>query len=115
MIPKSLNIQGVKWSVKIVKDLADENGRACHGLCIPYKKTILIRGDDPKTMQMETFIHECTHAICAQSGLWQAPSWSVDLEEILADQLANFFVTNKISLAFPIKKKKKKKKIIEVA
>jgi Zn-dependent peptidase ImmA (M78 family) len=107
MLPSTLNIQGVKWLVKSVKDLADDHGRECHGLCSPADKTIFIRANDSESVQAESLIHESFHAICAQSGLWQTNTWNMDFEEILAEQLANFFVTNKAVISFPKRKKKK--------
>lgn len=99
MIPSSISVQGCDWPIKVVENLQDDHGRPCYGLCDFQNKTILISSNKKKIM-ISTLIHECLHAICEQSGLHQTYNWNYDFEEIMAEQLTNFLMSDSVNFSF---------------
>lgn len=62
-IPKALNIVGKTFAVKRVKDLKNDEGELCYGLCDSSKQMISIDPQYPAQMQDSTLLHEVIEAI----------------------------------------------------
>jgi hypothetical protein len=77
------------------------DGRDQAGLCSPRHKAIFINVDHGEVL--ETFLHEMFHAECSENGVRQAPSWNMDIEEIMVETLSQG-----LSHSFDIVKKKTK-------
>jgi hypothetical protein len=62
MIPKTFQLVGCKWTVKIVKDMTDL------GRCDPATFTVYIKEGLNPSYAEQTFFHELTHAIMFSMG-----------------------------------------------
>ncbi len=63
MIPKTINVMGVKY--KVTSRVAD----GFHGMCDTRKCELTIHKDDDKQRQEKTLIHEIVHAMFFETGL----------------------------------------------
>lgn len=65
------------------------------GECDDVKKIICIHKEHgSKDDVLETIIHEIFHGECAESGVRQIPGWSLDMEEVMAENIAQSLVMN---------------------
>jgi hypothetical protein len=62
MIPKTFNLAGCKWTVKMVEEMTDL------GRCDPATFTIYIKKGLNPSYAEQTFYHELTHAIMFTMG-----------------------------------------------
>jgi Zn-dependent peptidase ImmA (M78 family) len=104
-IPSSVNILGRDCQVIIRNfDSDDDFEKNCQAYFCQTTNTIHINSKlKGKNLQI-TFLHEISHAFLYRAGL-TVTSLSQDVEEVIAEQLANF-----IHETFDIKLKKSKKK-----
>lgn len=66
MIPNSVNVVGVEYTVEIVEGLCVEHGVA--GACHYDTSKIKIDSSLSESKKEQTFIHELTHAIFNEAG-----------------------------------------------
>lgn len=66
-IPKSVNIIGFDWAIKLDRDVAYEGN--IHGSTHPMSQKIYLDPDNTLQKQEQTFLHEVMHAIWWQTGL----------------------------------------------
>lgn len=90
-IPKSINIYGKKYKVKIKKGLKDDEGNSLSGLCQYDEAIISLDKDLTGDELMQTFLHECGHAVHDRMGIDQT-GIPDDVKEILVDSMATFLV-----------------------
>lgn len=83
-IPKSVNIMGDKYNVKLVNEMNIIPGAL--GVCDPETKTIYLMKTLKKDQMSVTFIHEIVHAVIVSGGLHQVIGDAV--EEILCEQIS---------------------------
>jgi len=100
---KSINVLGTRYKVKYVEKLENENWL---GLCNRETKTIYIKTGQTKENEMITFIHELLHSLIGESSIDQ--SLSNELEEIIVDLMAKFWVSLFKQLKKNYEKTKKK-------
>lgn len=87
MIPKSLNIYGETYKVKIVKDKPD--AMDCAGKNHSKSKIIYIKEDEAEEM-FHTYLHECFHGVFEEGRLNEAVEDG--LEEVIIEQLVKFLL-----------------------
>jgi len=89
-IPKKINVKGQNYKIKFVKNLKNEEGEECDGLCDRKKRLIEIdsalKGGDLKS----TFIHECLHAVVIECSLHEVISYGA--EEIIVGNMESFLM-----------------------
>lgn len=84
----TLNVFGVKTPVILTKL---EHFR---GIFDPNRQEIYISESMPKREVMATIIHEVIHAIFERTGLNQAHGIAPDVQEIICENVANWFDEN---------------------
>lgn len=65
-LPRSIVIKGQKWIICQRKELFDDDGDACEGLCDYADKKIYIRRGLSRDEKMLTLLHEVFHAGMAE-------------------------------------------------
>lgn len=85
--PKELTINGITWKVIFVDQIA---GKHCLGLCDSETKTIQIKRRLAPKLRLDTFIHECIHALEYSIG-FDANHSHVDK---IASGLADLLIVN---------------------
>lgn len=86
MIPKSVQILNHKYSIKLAKHLARDQG--IEGVCNGNTKAILIDADLDKNETLECLMHEIIHAYQFESGFSQVLDRQA--QELLAEGFASF-------------------------
>ena len=71
--------------------IKDEHGFN-QGLCVFTKKQIFVNAQGKEVD--ETVLHELIHAILESTGFHQMPSWTIDLEELLCENISNAIIAN---------------------
>lgn len=85
MIPKSINVFGERYRVKIDPDLQSA------GLIEPKKKLIRIKPDTKEEMEW-SYLHECLHGVFEEGRLNEAVEDG--LEEVIIEQIVKFLLKN---------------------
>jgi len=89
-LPKRIRVLGRPWRVKLVKNLKDDDGTKCHGLCKAEEKLIIIE-KGPSHVMKETFLHEWFHAVWHETGIQdeEIPEWveHIVLNAVIREQL----------------------------
>lgn len=69
-IPDAFTLAGNRWRVRLVpkKKLRQDDGTYAMGECVPASKQILIDKKLNQPLRIQTFIHECVHAILFTMG-----------------------------------------------
>jgi hypothetical protein len=100
-IPTSIDILGYKWKVQVRSSMPKDIGLEVAGVCIPHERKIIVLKQEKKSDMLETFLHECFHALIYESGLKQTCFSSIpDVEELIVENLSKWIVKN-----FNLKKK----------
>ena len=90
-IPKSINILGVKYKIKL-QEMIESYGEIVSGTCDTSRKIILIcNTGQTEDDVFETFLHELNHAIYYETGL-SFTSINADVEEIIVNQFAAVYM-----------------------
>ena len=63
MIPRKISIKGNDWTVKKEKDVRDDDGNECLGLCVYGERKILLEKGMNKSEELEVFFHEFLHSL----------------------------------------------------
>jgi Zn-dependent peptidase ImmA (M78 family) len=63
MIPRKMKIKGNDWTIKKQKEVKDDDGNECLGLCVYEHRKILLEKGMEKSEEIEIFFHELLHAI----------------------------------------------------
>lgn len=88
-LPDSIDVKGVNYKIKIVKNLKDDDGKICLGLHDHDGKIISINATCKGAEKKKTFLHEMAHAYIyechAREGL------DSQMEEVLVEILVNAF------------------------
>jgi len=82
-IPKKIDVFGTTYKVKFV------NTDMFAGLCDPSKKTIFLNVNQSKEMLIDTYVHECIHAM--QFVLAYNQAISREMMELMAENTAMLF------------------------
>jgi len=89
-IPKSVNVLGEKYKVKILDEIPDHPYAV--GLCDYNAREITLLKSLKGKDKLATFLHEVNHATLWESGAGQ--TLSRDLTEVIVDTLAKVYVKN---------------------
>jgi hypothetical protein len=82
--PKELTINGISWRIVFVDQI---QGKDVLGLCDSENKTIQLKRRQSPRERMDTFIHECIHALEYSYGFELNHNHVYKLAEGLADIL----------------------------
>jgi Zn-dependent peptidase ImmA (M78 family) len=63
MIPRKINIKGNDWTIRKQKEVRDDDGNECLGLCVYGQRKILLEKGMNKEEEIEVIFHEILHAI----------------------------------------------------
>ena len=99
-LPKSINIFGLDYKVKIVKELKDDDGNMVDGLFC--SKDAIISIDKDNKNKMHTLIHEMGHAMFHRVSIGQTDI-NDQVEEIINNNWATL-MTEVFDLKFKRKK-----------
>ena len=104
-IPRSVNILGKSCKIKVRK-LVIQPGTAIpvEGYFDPALFEIWVTRNADHQFMVATLFHELFHAHCHRVGITQSPSWTLDLEEVMAESLSNFLAET-FTISFNSKKK----------
>jgi len=84
--PKSIDVFGKTVTIKLSKELKDDDGNDLEGLYEPKKSQITL-----VNCEMQVLLHELIHAICNRTGVRQSDV-STELEEVIAENVSTFLV-----------------------
>lgn len=92
--PKTLDVRGTKYKVRIVDQPFDEKGEPVNGTCCGMRKEIEIIKDLPPTIVLEIFLHEYVHAVWFEMGIDEEdiPVW---VEHIIIAGVSKDLVNNR--------------------
>lgn len=80
-LPKSVLIKGERWHLKKTKNLHDDKGDLCLGICDYEKRVIQVDPEQNNEMFLYTLIHELMHASLHELHI----DISDDLNEVISD------------------------------
>lgn len=104
-IPRSVNILGKKCKIYVRKQVIQPGtGVAVEGYFDPTQFEIWVARNPDQQFMVATLFHELFHAHCHRVGITQSPSWTLDLEEVMAESMSNF-LTETFSISFKSRKK----------
>lgn len=90
-IPKSVLILGKKILVEYRAGIYKDD--SIYGFYDPENSKIVLDADMPKGVMIETFLHECGHALFHRGGLGQSKVGR-ELEEVIVEQFSIMFAEN---------------------
>lgn len=62
-LPRKIIIKGATWKIKKQKEVYDDDGNACLGLCNFENKIIYLEKQMDSKKMLEVFFHEFIHAL----------------------------------------------------
>jgi len=86
-IPNSIDVFGMKVSIKLSKNISDDFGNALDGQWDSKSKTITLNAELKGVDLAQTFFHEIIHAIIHRTGVKQT-YLSHDCEEIISENVS---------------------------
>lgn len=91
---KSLDVLGQVWKVKYHNPLINpDDGQDVAGYTCFQNDLICISTKVPAHID-HTLIHEMIHATIQRSSIRQVPSWSIEIEEIVCNNIATVLLEN---------------------
>lgn len=91
MIPRKLNIKGNDWTIKKRKEVKDDDGNECLGLCVYEEKTILLEKNMKSHSEIEVFFHEFLHSLIHEIHLDIGPKAEEMLVEAATQEIFKNF------------------------